>query len=195
MKLLMPFLFLLMSLSAFAQVTSGKSDNTAINTTDSLAITPPPTPTIHSPKKAALMSTILPGSGQIYNKKYWKAPVIYAGAAALGYSLKMNQSKYIEYRNAYKVRLLNGAGTTGNYPKYSDSDLNTLQKYYHRYRDLSVIGLSLLYVLNIIDATVDAHLYNFNVNDESVSLNVSPSFIAVGNFGQYTSGISLSIRF
>src|SRR3990172_2560083 len=72
---------------------------------DSLAqiITQPKTTTTyHSPKKAALMSTIIPGSGQIYNKKYWKVPVIYAGLAGLAYSINFNQTRYIKYRTAFK---------------------------------------------------------------------------------------------
>ena len=157
------------------------------------------TPGSHSPKKAALMSAIVPGSGQIYNKKYWKAPVIYAGAIGIGYAFNFNQKKYVEYRNAYKVRLSNGPGTLGNHPRYSDGDLLTLQKYYHRYRDLSVIGGVLLYFMNIIDATVDAHLFDFSVEDDDLSFNVQPALINTAYSGQYaspyTTGLSLRINF
>lgn len=149
----------------------------------------------HSPKKATIMSAIIPGSGQIYNKKYWKAPILYAGLVGLGYSFNFNQTRYVQYRNAYKVRLLNGSGTLGNYPTYSDNDLNTLQQYYHRYRDLTVIGASLLYLLNIIDASVDAHLYDFKIDDDNLSFQVQPVLIPVANLSQYSTGLSLSIRF
>src|SRR4051812_33367336 len=59
----------------------------------------------HSPKKAALFSAVLPGAGQVYNKKWWKVPIIYAGAGGLAYSFQFNQSKYVKYRNAYKYRI------------------------------------------------------------------------------------------
>ena len=112
---------------------------------------------IHSAKKAALLSVAFPGAGQIYNKKYWKLPIIYAGAAGLIYSLQFNHSRYVKYRNAYKYRIDNDATTVDGYVGiYSDDNLNTLQKYYHRYRDLTVIGFAALYALNIIDASVDA---------------------------------------
>lgn len=152
-------------------------------------------PKQHSPRMAAAMSAILPGSGQIYNKKYWKVPVIYACAAGLGYSINFNHAKYIEYRNAYKVRLYNGPGTVGNYPKYSDNDLNTLQKYYHRYRDLSVIGATLIYFMNVVDASVDAHLFNFSVEDDDLSFTIHPTLINTAYLNQYTTGLSLSIKF
>jgi hypothetical protein len=152
-------------------------------------------PKAHSPRKAALLSAVIPGAGQIYNKKYWKVPVIYAGATGLIYAFNFNQAKYIEYRNAYKVRLINGPGTLGNYPRYSDSDLSTLQKSYHRYRDLSVIGGVLLYFLNVIDATVDAHLFNFSVDDNELSFQLQPTIINTAQLNQYTTGLSLSVKF
>jgi len=69
----------------------------------------------HSPRKAALFSTVLPGLGQAYNKKYWKIPVIYGGFAALGYFINSNQTKYIRYRNAYKNRIYNDPPTVHDY--------------------------------------------------------------------------------
>lgn len=152
-------------------------------------------PKVHSPRKAAILSAVVPGAGQIYNKKYWKAPVIYAGAVGIGYAFSFNQAKYIEYRNAYKVRLINGPGTLGNFPRYSDSDLLTLQKYYHRYRDLSVIGGVLLYFLNVIDASVDAHLYSFSVEDNDLTFQLQPTIINTAQLNQYTTGLALSIKF
>jgi len=150
---------------------------------------------IHSPKKAALLSAVFPGAGQIYNKKYWKLPIIYAGTAGLIYSLQFNQSRYVKYRDAYKYRIDNDVTTVDGYVGiYSDDNLNTLQKYYHRYRDLTIIGFAALYALNIIDASVDAHLFTFNVSDD-LSLNVQPTLInTLGSF-KYTTGINLSMSF
>lgn len=150
---------------------------------DSLAL-------LHSPRKATIYSAILPGAGQAYNKKYWKIPIIYAGFTALTYFVVTNNQDYIIYKNAYKFRLDGDESTTDDFVGiYTDEDLVTLKNYYRRNRDLSVIGISLLYVLNIIDASVDAHLFYFNVSDE-LSLNVTPGYMP----GQFA-GPSLSLNF
>jgi hypothetical protein len=147
----------------------------------------------HSPKKAALFSAVIPGSGQIYNKKYWKVPVIYAGFAGLAYSFQFNQSRYVKYRDALKYRLDDDASTNDIFiHTYTDDQLTTLYKYYHRYRDLTVIGGAALYLLNVVDAAVDAHLFTFNVSDD-LSLNFHPALINTAN--HYTTGIGLNISF
>jgi len=149
----------------------------------------------HSPKKAALLSAVLPGAGQVYNKKYWKLPIIYAGTAGLVYSFQFNQSRYVKYRDAYKYRIDNDVSTTDNYIGiYSDDNLNTLQKYYHRYRDLTVIGFAALYALNIIDASVDAHLFTFDVSDD-LSMKIEPTLINTAGMNTYTGGITVRLRF
>ncbi len=130
----------------------------------------------HSPHRAAIMSAILPGAGQAYNKKYWKIPVIYAGFAGLGYAISFNQMEYRTYRTAYDQRLDGETTTVDSYiDVYSDADLGTLKDFYRRNRDLSIIGTGVLYILNIIDASVDAHLHGFNVNDD-LSIKIAPSF-------------------
>jgi hypothetical protein len=149
----------------------------------------------HSPKKAAIFSAVLPGAGQIYNKKWWKVPIIYAGGAGLAYSFQFNQSKYIRYRTAYKYRIDNDPSTVDDYVGvYSDDNLNTLQKYYHRYRDLTVIGFAALYALNVIDASVDAHLFTFDVSDD-LSVNIHPTLINTTAFNTYKPGIGISLHF
>jgi hypothetical protein len=131
--------------------------------------------TKHSPHRAAVMSALLPGAGQAYNKKYWKIPVIYAGFAGLAYAISFNQKEYRSYRNAYDQRLDADPYTIDPYVgTYSDADLGTLKDFYRRNRDLSIIGTGVLYLLNIIDASVDAHLYDFNVNDD-LSIRLSPT--------------------
>lgn len=122
---------------------------------------------IHSPRKATIMSAVLPGAGQAYNRKYWKIPVVYAGFGVLGYLVKFNNDEYKVYKEAYKLRLDGDETTVDAFTQvYADQDLATLKDYYRRNRDLSIIGMSLLYILNIIDASVDAHLFYFNVNDD-----------------------------
>ena len=127
-----------------------------------------------SPKKAAIMSACLPGLGQVYNHKYWKVPVIYAGFGGLIYGFTWNQSLFKTYRDALRIRYDGNASTIDDFPAYSDDDLVTLKNYYQRYRDLCVIGMAALYTLQVLDAVVDAHLSSFNVSDDT-SLNISPA--------------------
>lgn len=120
-----------------------------------------------TPAKAAFYSAILPGLGQAYNKKYWKIPIVYGAiGVSLYYYIDSNQ-KYHQYRDAYKRRL---EGFTDDEFDYLDEDrLIAAQKFYQRNRDLSALFVVGFYVLNIIDANVDAALIQFNVN-ENLSL-------------------------
>lgn len=137
-----------------------------------------------SPKKAAIYSAIVPGLGQAYNKKYWKIPIIYAGIGALAYSFNANNKKYVTYRNAYRDRVDNDPNTNDPYiNQYSNDQLITLYKFYNRYRDLSAIGIGVIYALNIVDATVDAHLSTFNVSDD-LTLNIRPSLMNTASLGK-----------
>ena len=117
-----------------------------------------------TPAKAAFYSAILPGLGQAYNKKYWKIPIVYiAIGVPMYYYLDSNQ-KYNQYRDAYKRRL---EGFTDDEFSYLDeSRLIAGQKFYQRNRDLSALFVVGFYVLNIVDANIDAHLMQFNVNDK-----------------------------
>lgn len=157
-------------------------------------VKPKTAPAYHSPKTSALMSAIIPGLGQVYNKKYWKVPVIYAGLGGLAYSINENQKKYRKYIDAYKFRIDGDSLTIDNYPRYSDDNLNTLQQYYKRFRNLSVIGFTLLYVMNIVDASVDAHMFTFDVGDD-LSFHIQPTFLNIANSKKYTTGLSLNITF
>ncbi|MFN5224323.1 MAG: DUF5683 domain-containing protein [Bacteroidota bacterium] len=145
----------------------------------------------HSPHKAAVMSALLPGSGQAYNKKYWKIPVLYGGFAGLGYAIRFNNREYNQYKDAFKLRLDGNENTVDEFAGiYSDNDLSTLKDFYRRNRDLSIIGCGLLYILNIVDASVDAHLFGFNVSND-LSLNITPSAVAGMNPGI---GVVLSFK-
>ena len=169
------------------------------SSTTSLAQTPVDTTAkVHSVKKATLLSTFLPGAGQVYNKKAWKVPIIYAGFAGMAYLIKFNNDNYHKYNDALIARN-DGDSTTVDTEfkdKYSDENLATLQDYYRSNRDLSIIVTSLIYVLNIIDAHVDAHLYTFNVND-NLSIKVEPEFQfnQIGTKISPTSMLALKMRF
>jgi hypothetical protein len=115
------------------------------------------------PTKAAFYSAIIPGLGQAYNKKYWKIPFVYGAIGASLYFYITNNTKYHNYRDAYKLRLL---GLPNAYSYLDDSRLIAAQRFYQRNRDLSLLVCVGFYILNIVDANVDAHLMQFNVNDK-----------------------------
>lgn len=135
---------------------------------------------IHSPKKAAIMSACLPGLGQIYNKKWWKVPIVYAGLGGIGYGIYNNYTGYINYLDAYKI-------ATGDFPEdetpsataaqlaqnYSASSLQTYKESYRRDFEFYCILMAAWYGLNIIDAVVDAHLFDYDISDD-LSLSVTP---------------------
>jgi Family of unknown function (DUF5683) len=118
-----------------------------------------------APAKAAFLSALVPGLGQAYNKKYWKIPLVYGALGTAVYVYSFNDKQYNSVRNAYKRRLEGYSDDEFSY--ITDSDrLLTAQKAYQRNRDLSTFFIIGVYILNIIDANVDAHLKQFNVNDK-----------------------------
>jgi len=144
--------------------------------------------------KAALMSALLPGLGQAYNKSYWKIPVLYAGLGTLVYFVKTNDEEYQNFYEAYKIRLDGDSTTIDNqYPNLSDEDILVRKDYYRRNRDLSYILIGVVYVLNIVDAYVDAQLKEFDISD-NLSLKTSPWF-SPGLDGTQMAGVSLRLTF
>ena len=144
---------------------------------------------VKSPKKAAIYSAILPGTGQVYTKKYWKVPIIYAGILSSAYYINENNRKYNLYKSAAINSINNNSSTqivNGN--DYSYSELKILKDYYRRNREISYFSFIAVYVLNVVDASVGAHLYHFNVSDD-ISLNITP----FSNFNNQ--GLNLSLNF
>lgn len=120
-----------------------------------------------TPSRAAFYSAIFPGLGQAYNKKYWKVPIAVGGIAAGIYFFKRNDKQYNRYRDAYKRRL---AGFDDDeFPNVTDDGLRRAQKTLKQNKELSLLITFGIYALNIIDANVDAHLLQYNV-DENLSL-------------------------
>jgi hypothetical protein len=148
---------------------------------------------VHSPRKATIMSACLPGLGQAYNKKYWKIPILYAGLGGAGYAIAWNNNKYQDFRKAYIARTDTLDSTTDAYPRYSASNLLDLRNYYRHNLELSVIIITAVYILNIVDASVDAHLYDFDISDD-LSLRVQPSVWSVGPGSQFGGGLSLTFN-
>jgi len=150
----------------------------------------------HNPRKASLYSAVLPGLGQIYNKKWWKVPIIYAGFGVMTYFIYFNTDEYLTYRSAM-IESQYG-NTNGNYAylvnKYSLEELTSAAEYYRRNLEISVLITTLWYILNIVDATVDAHLYTYDIND-NLSLRISPDLALPGNYSpQIQAGIKLSFN-
>mgnify|MGYP000751864538 CR=1 FL=1 len=127
-----------------------------------------------SPSKAAFYSAVFPGGGQLYNKKYWKAPVVWAAMGTSAYFYFDNSNEYDRYRTAFKLRkrglkdeFTNESGTE----IVSTAGLENAQKTLRKNRDLSLLTGILLYVLQIVEASVNAHLLQFDTDD---SLSVNP---------------------
>jgi len=149
-----------------------------------------------APSKAAFYSAVLPGLGQAYNRKYWKIPIVYAGIATGIYFYNDQNKEYNRFRDAYKRRL---AGFTddeffgsGEEALVSLDRLEDAQKRAQKNRDISLIVSVAFYLVNIIDANVDAHLRQYNVNDD-LSFNPMINLDPVTNTTNY--GLSLRYSF
>ncbi|WP_298555545.1 DUF5683 domain-containing protein [uncultured Algibacter sp.] len=154
-----------------------------------------------SPAKAAFYSAILPGLGQAYNKKYWKIPIVWAAIGSGIYFYINNNEQYNRYRDAYKSRLagftndefyLDSNGNQLSTPTVSTEKLEDAQEFYSRNREMSLLVTIGFYALNIIDANVDAHLLQYNI-DENLSL--SPHY-KINSFDASSDlGLTLNFKF
>ncbi|HEY4800049.1 MAG TPA: DUF5683 domain-containing protein [Bacteroidia bacterium] len=145
----------------------------------------------HSPKKAMIFSACLPGLGQVYNKKYWKVPIIYAAFGTTLYFADYNNKFYHKYRTAY----INKDYTIdGSNPPYTDASLRVMLDSYHKNRDLFIIITGLVYTLNVVDAYVDAHLTTFDVSD-NLSMTVFPSINLQAARNNPSMGLTVALRF
>ena len=164
---------------------------------------------IPNPTKATWLALVIPGGGQIYNRKFWKLPIIYGGFAGCAYALTWNNKMYKDYMQAYKDAAL------GNWEANSIHDLlppgyldrtpktqitETLRKRkdtYRRYRDLSIFAFIGVYLISVIDAYVDAELSNFDITPD-LSMRVEPAVInsqySIGSSNKSV-GVQCSFRF
>ena len=146
----------------------------------------------HEPNKAAWYSSAIPGLGQAYNKKYWKIPVIWAGIAGFTYFIKWNNDEYQFYRR----NLIYETEQNPNFPNETPLEASTLKSgrdQYRRTRDMLIIFGIFFYMLNIVDAHVDAHLIEFDVN-QNLSVQVNPS-IQYNPNGRQSTGLTFSVKF
>lgn len=184
--------------------------------TDSLGIKKARSERVVLPVKATMLAASFPGLGQIYNRKYWKIPVVYAGFGALGYSIVFNSANHTRFLDAYRD-VTDLVAETNSYsfvefgvdPEEFDRALGSDSfnpateswvkdqllngvDYYRRYRDLSYIGVAVWYLITILDANVDANLSDYEVG-EDLSIVVEPTPIPTA-FGKSV-GVGVRITF
>lgn len=154
---------------------------------------------LHSPRKAAIRSAILPGWGQAYNKKYWKIPIVYGALGVTAGVFVYNLNNYRDFKLAYraKFKASQRPPDSSEYhlikPLLEPLDLQSLRFYRDEFRrdiDLSVLVFVLLWGLNVVDATVDAHLKTFDVSPD-LSFRIKPGISPAGG----TTGLSLVLAF
>jgi hypothetical protein len=155
---------------------------------------------VHSPRQATIRSAIIPGWGQVYNKKIWKVPIVYAGVGIPGYLFFDNKRWY--NRTKYALSIVTNGRTNPDSLAAVHPQLKTLverkaegslinyRNQFRRDMDLSILITLLMWGLNVVDATVDGHLKGFDVGDD-LSMKIKPSLMA-GNFG---AGVSLVVSF
>ncbi len=144
---------------------------------------------VHSPRTAAIRSAILPGLGQIYNKKYWKLPLVYGALGTTAGIFVYNVKTYKELKQAYIYKLNKQDDLID--PKFRQLSAESIRSYRNVFRqnvDYSALFFVLFWGLNVVDATVDAHLKSFDVN-EDLSLQLKPGYSPLAG----TSGFSLVI--
>lgn len=171
---------------------------------------PPPMPKtafIPQPKRALWLALVFPGAGQIYNRKFWKLPIIYGGFLGCTYALMWNQQMYMDYSQAY-LDIMDDDPNTDSYmdmlpPRYDitgrEEQFKTIFKnkknYYRRYRDLSAFCFAAVYLLSVIDAYVDAQLSAFDISRD-LSMRFEPAVISERGWHRSTSyGIGCSLNF
>ncbi len=173
-----------MSINANAQENSLKPETEKIS--DTLVV--------HSPKKAALLSAVLPGLGQYYNKKYWKIPVVWGAIAGSIYAISYNQKQYVYVRDIYQLYMAKDQATIDLYGDGRAEYIKNVKDSYKRNRDLMFLVTIGLHILNIIDANVDAHFYTFDVSPD-LSIKAEPFFNKI-NFANSTAfGLKVSLNF
>ena len=147
----------------------------------------------YDPRKAILFAAILPGLGQVYNKKYWKLPLVYGGFVGFGYGVNFYQTGYRKYKDElFDVLESNDASAISN-SGFNESQLRTIVDKYRRERDFFMILMAGMYLLQMVDAHVDAHLKEFDLNP-NLQVSIQPTMNNDMLTGR-TAGISLILKF
>jgi hypothetical protein len=180
-------LLLLIACWFVVPVVSAQTDSTKASVPD----------TTHSVKKAVIFSAVLPGAGQVYNhlampkgkkKAYWKVPLIYAGLGTATYFLIQNNSLKNDLYDEFYSRKA-GNAPSGQFIQYDNDGLLQLYEIHRNRRDLSILALGLVYLLNVADAGVEAHFVHFDVSD-NLSMSFQPVLLP-----NYTAGLGIQLNF
>lgn len=157
-------------------------------------------------QKAVWLAAVVPGLGQIYNRQYWKVPIIYGGTLGLVYGITWNDRMYVDYRKGYvdlmdkdpntnyfEHLLPSGVVLDNSNSSYYTKIIKTKLDNYRRYRDLCIIGTAVLYLMSIIDAYVDAQMFDYDISPE-LSLEVAPTLIAPSSSYEQDTSVGLSCK-
>ena len=157
-------------------------------------------------QKSVWLAAVVPGLGQIYNRQYWKVPIIYGGALGLAYGITWNDRMYVDYRKGYvdlmdkdpntnyfEYLLPEGVTLTNSNKDYYTRVIKTKLDNYRRYRDLCIIASAVFYLLTIIDAYVDAQMFDYDISSD-LSLEVVPTVIAPSAAHEQESSVGLSCK-
>jgi len=192
--LLLSFCLLAISNLLGQNQTTTPSEQSAIESGTSVELDSNEKSGLRNPKKAAIMSALVPGLGQIYNRKYWKLPIVYGAVGTSVYLIGFNRSQYKLFKQYYLWDI--DPDTPLKSPYYPDVQPQSLRQQADQYRswmEFSYIALTVAYLLQIVDASVDAHLSGFDVS-EDLSINIRPSIQVAHNFKPVNS-LSLSLNF
>lgn len=148
---------------------------------------------VKDPTRAALLSAILPGAGQVYNEKIWKVPIIYGGIMTNVYFLDFNNRRYQLFRNALEIARNPGDPRNNPFPNLNEDGIIRNVNYWRRNRDLNYMLFGIIYAINIVDSLVDAHLSGFDVSDD-LSLDIRPSYENL-YAGSSLIGLSVKLKF
>ncbi|MFY0626668.1 MAG: hypothetical protein JXR07_10245 [Reichenbachiella sp.] len=143
------------------------------------------------PNKATLYSAVIPGLGQIYNKQYWKLPILYGGAILIGHYIKYNNDFYNAFRNAWIAETDNNPNTENPFSDFPTASLQRNAEQFRRDRDFLIIIGVVYYLLNIVDAHVAAHLMEFDMNSD---LAITPTYQQSTRWTTRNVGLSLRIN-
>ncbi|WP_254423362.1 DUF5683 domain-containing protein [Algoriphagus sp. A40] len=141
-----------------------------------------------NPRKATILSAVLPGAGQVYNGKAWKVPLLYAGFMTDVYFIGYNNKRYQTFREALFAY---DDGDQSQFPSLNREALVRNVDYWRQNRDLTILLLAAIYALNLIDANVDAHLSGFDISDD-LAMKIEPN---VGTFAASSTSMGLTLKF
>lgn len=184
---------LVISTSALAQsdtIIVAETDTTIVNTSLAGIETFQSKSTL-DPDKAALYAAVLPGLGQMYNKQYWKLPILYGGAILIGHFIKYNNDFYNAFRNAYIANQEGSLSDDDPFSRFSEQALQLNAERYKRNRDFMIIMGVVYYLVQIVDAHVSAHLIEFNINDD---LALQPTYYPREKYFAQNVGMSLVFK-